>query len=290
MRANTFVMIGLAVLFGGLAVMASQTWLSQQADAQRRSIEANAASPADMKTLVVAKTPLDFGTTLEPGALKEIPWPDGRLPEGGFATIEEVMADGKRAALAPFQANEPIIASRITGPGQRATLSAVIAEGMRAVTVRVDDVFGVAGFVLPGDRVDVVMTRANREGDGAASTILQGIKVLAVDQKADQTTEEPDVVKAVTLEVDSRAAQKLALAQSVGTLSLVLRRAGEAHLSDVGDVTVGDLAPGLAAVPMQSPTEDGPASPDLGPTPGGRLANVWVSGIDGREVHRVPME
>jgi pilus assembly protein CpaB len=287
MRANTFVMIGLAVLFGGLAVMASQTWLSQQADAQRRSIEASVVPAGDMMTLVVARRALSFGTELGGSVLKEIPWPGDQLPEGGFATVESLEVDGKRVALAPFQSNEPIIASRITGPGQRATLSAVIEEGMRAVTVRVDDVFGVAGFVLPGDRVDVVLTREGRDGAGAANTILQGIKVLAVDQSADQNVDEPDVVKAVTLEVDSNSAQKLALAQSVGTISLVLRRAGEAHLNNVGGVTVADLAPEFASfAPAAGDGEGEAAAPALD----GRLATVWVTGKEGRQAHRVPRE
>ena len=131
--------------------------------------------------------------------------------------------------LTAIEANEPILSSKITGPGQRATLSAMIADGMRAVTIRVNDVEGVAGFVLPGDRVDVALTR---QGDKSASTstdvVLQNVKVLAIDQIADERADKPSIARAVTLEVDTNSAQKLALASPVGTLSLMLRKAGEA--------------------------------------------------------------
>jgi pilus assembly protein CpaB len=102
----------------------------------------------------------------------------------------------------------------------------VLQDGMKAVTIRVNDVEGVAGFVLPGDRVDVV---------------LQNVKVLAVDQISDERAEKPSIAKAVTLEVEVTAAQKLALASTVGTLSLALRKAGEATPSNTRRITVSDL-------------------------------------------------
>jgi pilus assembly protein CpaB len=97
---------------------------------------------------------------------------------------------------------------------------------MKAVTIRVNDVEGVAGFVLPGDRVDVMLTRQQDKAVAAADVVLQNVRVLAIDQLADERTEKPSVVKAVTLEVEVTAAQKLALAATVGTLSLALRKAG----------------------------------------------------------------
>ena len=109
--------------------------------------------------------------------------------------------------LTAIEANEPILASKITGAGQRATLSAVLQDGMKAVTIRVNDVEGVAGFVLPGDRVDVVLTRQQDKLVAAADVVLQNVRVLAVDQVADERAEKPSIAKAVTLEVegDSRA-------------------------------------------------------------------------------------
>jgi pilus assembly protein CpaB len=113
---------------------------------------------------------------------------------------------------------------------------------MKAMTVRVNDVDGVAGFVLPGDHVDVVLTRQIEKGVAMNDVVLQNTRVLAVDQIADQRADKPSVVKAVTLEVEVTNAQKLALAASVGTLSLVLRKAGEVEPGLTRRVTLTDLS------------------------------------------------
>ncbi|RVA70497.1 Flp pilus assembly protein CpaB, partial [Mesorhizobium sp. M7A.F.Ca.US.006.04.2.1] len=111
-------------------------------------------------TVVVAAMPLKFGDTLSADKLREVAWPAGSIPTGAFKTTKEALAgEGIRQALQTISANEPVLASKITGPGQRATLSAVLGEGMKAVSIRVNDVLGVAGFVFPGDRVDVLLTR-----------------------------------------------------------------------------------------------------------------------------------
>src|SRR5580700_6912252 len=151
-------MIGFAVLFGLLAVFLAQTWLNNQADARLRSIDAQRKVPAPERTIVVANRPLRFGDELNTLALREVPWPQDALPAGAFSRIADLTAV-KRVVLMPIDVNEAVLASKITGPGQRATLSAVLADGMKAVTVRVNDVGGVAGFVLPGDHVDVLLTR-----------------------------------------------------------------------------------------------------------------------------------
>ena len=139
--------------------------------------------------------------------------------------------------LAPVAKNEPILNSKITGAGQRASLSALLEDGKRAVTVRVDDVKGVAGFVLPGDRVDVVLIRTvNRPGGGPAESfsdvMLQHVKVLAVDQLVNERQETPTIAKAVTLEVSTEQAQKIMLATNIGKLSLILRQQGENERED----------------------------------------------------------
>jgi pilus assembly protein CpaB len=117
----------------------------------------------------------------------------------------------------------------------------MLQDGMKAVTIRVNDVEGVAGFVLPGDRVDVVLTRQQEKSQAASDVVLQNVRVLAVDQVADERAEKPSVVKAVTLEVEVIAAQKLALAATVGTLSLALRKAGEAVPTNTRRITLSDL-------------------------------------------------
>jgi pilus assembly protein CpaB len=130
-------------------------------------------------------------------------------------------------ALTSITVNEPILKWKISGAGSRASLSAVVKEGMRAVSVRVNDVIGVGGFLLPGDRVDVLFTKkGEREIPGSTDILIQNARVLAVDQIADQKKDEPVVAKVATLEVTTFDAQKIALAQQVGSLSLMLRAAG----------------------------------------------------------------
>lgn len=244
MRISTIVMIGFAVLFGLLAVFIAQSWLNSQAEMRMRNLQAN-QKPVATQTIVVASRPLRFGAELGSSSLREIPWPEDAVPAGAFAKISDLTSSGRRVVLTAIESNEPVLSSKITGPGQRATLSAVIADGMRAVTIRVNDVDGVAGFVLPGDRVDVALTR-QADKNNTNDVVLQSIKVLAVDQTADERTDKPAIARAVTLEVNSADAQKLALASTVGTLSLMLRRAGEAKSADTRRVTLGDLANGGA--------------------------------------------
>jgi pilus assembly protein CpaB len=233
-------MIGFAVLFGLLAVFVAQQWLNSQAEMRLRNLEAQ-KKPQATQTIVVAAKPLRFGNELGAMSLREIAWPADALPAGAFAKIADLTSNGRRVVLTPIEANEPILSSKITGPGQRATLSATISEGMKAVTIRVNDVEGVAGFVLPGDRVDVVLTRQQEKLAAASDVVLQNIKVLAVDQIADERTDKPSVAKAVTLEVDVTSAQKLALAATVGTLSLALRKAGEATAQNTRRIGLADL-------------------------------------------------
>jgi pilus assembly protein CpaB len=239
-RASTLVMIGFAVLFGLLAVFVAQAWLTSQADARMKSLEAQ-KHPQATKTIVVASKPLRFGNELAAPVLHEIPWSEDALPAGAFATIGDVLAGGKRVVLSAIEVNEPILAVKITGSGQRATLSAVLHEGMKAVTIRVNDVEGVAGFVLPGDRVDIALTRLDGKGGATTDVVLQNAQVLAIDQVADERTAATSVAKSVTLEVDTVAAQKLGLAASLGSLSLLLRKAGETTSPKSLRVTLKDL-------------------------------------------------
>ena len=251
MRTSTIVMIGVAVLFGLFAVFLAQSWLNGQAELRLRNLEAQ-KKPAPTQTIVVAIKPLRFGNELSSSSLREVPWPEEVIPAGAFRTISDVVnAGGRRVVLTAIEANEPVLSTKITGPGQRATLSATLQDGMRAFTIRVNDVEGVAGFVQPGDRVDVALTRqkdSNGNNYSTTDVVLQNTRVLAIDQLADERNDKPAVVKAVTLEVDTAGAQKLSLAASVGTLSLMLRRAGESTLEatrviTLSDLTAGDVAP-----------------------------------------------
>jgi pilus assembly protein CpaB len=250
-RASTLVMIGFAVLFGLLAVFVAQSWLTSATDARLRSLEAQ-KHPVATQTIVVASKPLRFGNELSAPLMHEIPWSEDALPAGAFNKIGDVLAGGKRVVLSAIEVNEPILSVKITGPGQRATLSAVLHDGMKAVTIRVSDVEGVAGFVLPGDRVDIALTRLDGKGGATTDVVLQNATVLAIDQFADERAAAPSVAKSVTLEVDTVAAQKLDLAASLGSLSLLLRKAGETSspkslrvsLKDLFNEVVGDMGTG----------------------------------------------
>jgi pilus assembly protein CpaB len=233
-------MIGFAVLFGLLAVFLAQTWLNNQDAARMKSLEAQHKAPLPERTIVVANRPLRFGDQLTASTLRELPWPQDALPAGAFGKIADLTAT-KRVVLTPMEPNEAILASKITGPGERATLSAVLDPGMTAVTARVNDVQGVAGFVLPGDRVDVALTRQGEKNTAATDVVIEDAKVLAIDQLADEKTDKPSVVKAVTLEVNVTDGEKIALASTVGTLSLLLRKAGEITADDSRRVTTTDL-------------------------------------------------
>ncbi|ESX09522.1 Flp pilus assembly protein CpaB [Mesorhizobium sp. M1060] len=245
MRANTVIMIVLAGVFGVLAVVLANIWLAGQRSAMARTDD------VQRDTVVVAAVALKFGDTLSADKLREVEWPSGAVPAGAYKTTQDLLTKdlpaggGTKQALQSIGVNEPVLATKITGPGQRATLSAVLGEGMKAVSIRVNDVLGVAGFVYPGDRVDVLLTRTVRNAEGGdqsfVDVLLQSMKVLAVDQVADESKDSPTVVKSVTLEVSTKDAQKLTLAAGAGQLSLALRQAAASKGEMTERVTLSDL-------------------------------------------------
>jgi pilus assembly protein CpaB len=252
-RASTIVMIGFAVVFGLLAVFIAQVWLNNQASLRAKDMQAH-KSEQPTQTIVVAKQPLRFSTELSASMLKEVPWPADAVPAGAFAKIADLLAGGRRVVLAAIEENEPVLSLKITGAGQRATLSALVRPGMKAVTIRVNDVEGVGGFVLPGDHVDVVLTRTIDKGQATTDVVLQNTRVLAVDQTADERAAKAAVAKSVTLEVDTVDAQKIWLASSVGSLSLLLRKAGETAQVKTRKITLQDLAGGNVFAGDKVPT------------------------------------
>ena len=194
-------------------------------------LEGEVAAPVlpETTTIIVAAEALPFGANIDAQSLRLVTWPQESIPPGSFTSMDEVFAgaegDGDRIALSALVAGEPLLRSRISGFGERPILSRQVAEGMRAMTIRIDDVSGVAGFVLPGDRVDILLTRQDETIEDLMVTdiILQNIVVLGIDQSADQRTDEPIVARAATVEVTPEQAQKLALAQRAGDLTLALR-------------------------------------------------------------------
>lgn len=227
MNTKIFVMAGLAVTFGAVSYFAGNSWLDTQAQARISKLESE--QPAvKMETVVVTTAQVRFGQKLTPENLKEVAWPADAMPEGAFKTVAELTEKGERKAIKTIEPGEPVLAVKVTGENGRAGLAGIIAEGMRAVTIPVDLVNGVGGFVMPGDRVDIVLTKKDADdGEQAAKIIMENIKVLSIDQDADRADEGARVAKSVTLETDAPGAQKLALANSVGRLSLLLRSAGD---------------------------------------------------------------
>jgi pilus assembly protein CpaB len=243
------------------------------------------ATGLDTKTVIVAAVPLQFGTPLTAAHLAEVQWPAASVPPGAFTSREALLGPGgQRTVLTAIAPNEPILASRITGPGQRGTLSAVIEDGKRAVTIRVDDVLGVAGFVQPNDRVDVLMTRNDRPatpgarpapGAAYADLLLQNARVLAIDQIADRSGQAKPA-KAVTIEVTTEDAQKVALGASIGQLSLILRQAGSSFTGDFRRINAEDL--GRPRNELDLPKQ---------PTGGDRTLVTVTRGVNERSIYEI---
>lgn len=254
MLKKSIIILVLTVLVGGGFVFGADYWISAQERTPIQVITKIIKPEIKLKNVVVAGEPLGFGMVLTSANLREVSWPQNALPPGAFFSIDELLEEGARVVLRPIEPNEPILLTKITGSNQSASLSKLIAEGHRAVTIRVNDVAGVAGFILPGDRVDVVLTREvqNRGGgddrnrgrpsqSAVADLLLQGVRVLTIDQIADERSEQPQVAKAVTLELNTQDAQKVALASSVGDLSLLLRSAGDKSLDQPKTIKLSDL-------------------------------------------------
>jgi pilus assembly protein CpaB len=245
MRGNSnLLVLVVALVLGIVAAVLARNWLASHAK----------LAQANVGTIVVAASPLTFGTQLTAANTAEIPWNASVLPQGSFATKAALLKDGRRMALALIAQNEPILRSKITAPNQPATLSSMLSPGKRAVTVRVDDVRGVAGFIQPGDLVDVVLIQTEtgpRSNNSYSEVILQSAKVLAIDQVTGERTDKPTVAKAVTLEVSIEDAEKILLATNIGHLSLVLRQPSEGHITAVRRVTSSDLD-GVPAHPVSA--------------------------------------
>jgi pilus assembly protein CpaB len=262
-RALWSLLIGLVLAV--VAVVGVSRMLGEQPEAQ---------APFKVVSVVVAAHDLSFGTELDKAVLTVKDWPENSLPQGSFAKIEDVLGDGTepRVALKPIVTGEPVLASKVTGFGAKATMSTALPEGKRAFSVRVNDISGVGGFLLPGDRVDVLLTRQIDEKerdklDQVTDVILQNVVVRGIDQIADEDRNKPQVVKAVTLEVTPEDAQKLALAQQVGELSLALRNVATNDTAKTRSVRVRDLVNEPAPAPAPAPKQFAEKPKRLEPAP-----------------------
>lgn len=218
----------------GLAVTAmAVVWV-----AQKGAIASN--------KVVVAVTDIELGSRLNPQMLTTVDWPSGSMPQGAFVDIKSL---DDRVVKTSIQRGEAILNAKLAPLGTQGGLSAVITDGKRAMTVRVNDVVGVAGFALPGNYVDV-MVNAQQDKEGAkineekqqiSKTVLEHVLVLAVAQEAGRDDTKPKVVNAVTLELTLEDAEKLDLARNIGSLSLVLRNQADQKSGMTAGITKRQL-------------------------------------------------
>lgn len=236
-------LIVLALLTGLAAAAYATGWV-----AQRAGVAAN--------KVVVAAVDIELGSRITPEMVTVADWPAGSVPPGAFGQIKDVQQRTLKTSLAR---GEPVIERKLAPVGTQGGLSAVIAEGKRAMTVRVNDVVGVAGFALPGTYVDVMVNTQQERGHNepprqVSKTVLEQVLVLAVAQEAGRDATKPKVVSAVTLELSPQDAEKLDLARSVGSLSLVLRNQVDKQMVDTRGITKDELFGVEPARPPAAPT------------------------------------
>ena len=246
MRNKRFfiVLVG-ALLFGVLAAVSVSKYLSS---AQ--------AYTKNMTKVAVAKVAIPIGSKIVAEQIMVVQFPKESTPDGAFDSPEKLAG---RVAVVNIAAREPITEARLAAEGTAAGLSAIIPEGYRAMTVKVDDAAGISGFIMPGTLVDVVVTIDPREGSGmqdpVSKIVLQNIKVLASGQNIDKPENEREAnsVKAVTLQVTPEQAEKLALASSEGRLQLVMRSQIDQGDEKTPGVNKRNLLGGDIAKPQPEP-------------------------------------
>jgi pilus assembly protein CpaB len=200
-------MLALSLLFGILAVVFAANW-------------SQGAKQGSTTQVVVAAKDIPLGSLITSSSLKVVDWPQANALPGSF---QETKALEGRVARTTIVLGEPVIEAKLAPRGASGGLAASISSGRRAITVKVNEVVGVAGFALPGNYVDVLVNFKENEEKPVSKIVLERILVLAIAQEASRDDNKPKVVNAVTLEVTPEQAERLDLARSIGTLSLVLR-------------------------------------------------------------------
>ncbi|MEC4717770.1 Flp pilus assembly protein CpaB [Noviherbaspirillum sp. CPCC 100848] len=244
--SKAMVMIGVSFAAAAGAVVLASQWMNEQAGINSRKV-------------MVASTDINLGTRLSGDVVRMVDWPADSVPAGAFSDGKQIDSRVTRVAV---QRGEPILESKLASPGATGGLSAVVAEGKRAMTVRVNDVIGVAGFALPGNYVDIlVSTQGERRpsdtsDQNISKLVLERILVLAVAQEASQNDTRPKVVNAVTLEVTPEQAEKLDLARSVGQLSLVLRNQIDHQPAETTGATKATLLSQAKPEPVKTKDKD----------------------------------
>jgi len=236
MPLRTIATFAIAIVLGLIAVVFINFYVGSSKKTQVAQVQAGVGSP-----VVVASTPITRGVVIQPQLLKVVNYPAGSVPQGAFTSVAQLATgskDTQRIALRDLSPDEPVLATRVTAPGAKLSMATELDPGMQAITLHSSDVQGVAGFVFPNDRVDVLLSRsvAPRPGSQAlplplTQVIAENVKVVGIDQSDDEEQSKPTVAKVVTVEVTPEQAQAITLAQSMGTVSFSLR-----HVQDTAPV------------------------------------------------------
>jgi pilus assembly protein CpaB len=252
MRTRIFAVLAIAILAGGGLAYGTYNFM-QNAPAK------TVTSPT--KPVVVAAANLQLGSELRKEDLKVVNFPDGHVPEGSFAKPSDLVG---RGLIVPVVTNEPVLAAKLASKEAGAGLPPVIPEGMRAVSVRVNEVIGVAGYVLPGTRVDVLATATptNERSDTTTKLILSNVQVLTAGTRIeDQEKGKPMQVTVVTLLVSPEQAEHLALASTEGKIQLALRNPLDQTAPETRGVKPAGLLGGVRAAPRSQVVESGSGAP-----------------------------
>jgi pilus assembly protein CpaB len=291
MRVVTMVSLGASAALGVAALFVARTFLPSNT---ATSTAQAAAVAQDLKPVVVTAKALPYGTKLVANDLVVAQMPSKFVPEGAFTTIQAVMTQDKGAApvvITAMAAREPILPAKVTGPGARPSVAIQIAEGKRAYAIRVNDVAGVGGNILPGDRVDVVLMRNLSKNDGppnlVAEVVIQNVRLLGLDLNVNPDSTETKVSSTATVEVTMQETQKLSMAANMGTLSLALRRTGAAENETIKPMRTSDLklVGGYTVAAAPAAASGAPAKP-AGPTG----PSIIVVNGDKRDSVVVPIE
>lgn len=240
--------LGAALLTGGLAAYLAFTVLRQPgepADARAATVE--------VVDVAVAAREMGPGTVVESEDVRLVEWPADAVPDGFSRSPAEVVG---RGLLAQVKANEPLLSSKLAGEGAGGGLSVTIPEGMRAMSVQVDEVIGVAGFVLPGTRVDVFVTLDQAAGEQEPKTrlLLQNVEVASAGQTTERDEQgDPQTVPVITLLVNPEQGERLALASSKGRIQMALRNTLDTDTVNTSGVRAARLVDGPPA-PTPAPT------------------------------------
>jgi len=281
MPLRTIATFAIAIVLGLIAVVAINFYIGSSKKAQVAQVQSGVGSP-----VVVAAAPITRGVVIQPQLLKVVNYPAGSVPQGAFTTVSQLTSgskDQQRIALRDLGPDEPVLATRVTAPGAKLSMATELDPGMQAVTLRSSDTAGVAGFVFPNDRVDLLLSRsaAPRPGSQAqplplTQIIAENVKVVGIDQSDDSEQNKPNVVKTITVEVTPEQAQAITLAQTMGTVSLSLR-----HVEDTAPVNrMVTTAASFGFFSSPAPVEHhaaGPTGPTVRVTRGADTSVVQLS-------------